>query len=328
MLQSPSPKAMSLSTPQASTPIPPTFIPLLDAIETRIQLSPSHSPVKEIALPHVTESEQTQFANPQPTKEDIPLEFQETLGGSSSETATTTGEPIGFQLDSGFIYKTSLKATTVEATIVTSVLVGSPQYKDKGAFGFDDMENSPIIKPNTTTSGRDSDDPIKLGDELRYKELAERMSSMESSMAEMKDMMRQMMEHSHNQPTTQQIANEMWKSVPPIIQAKRNLADINHNTHMELTRNMVEATYKVTQADIKAIREHLVKTTGSTPSTVLQDEDDDDAKKGENDKLRKLQPFSQAKPKVQEKPESAQTKSSAKASEAGKQKGIDETLNK
>ncbi|MFS7917817.1 hypothetical protein Hanom_Chr03g00193651 [Helianthus anomalus] len=201
---------------------------------------------------------------------DTPLEFQETLGGSSSDAATTTGEPIGFQLDSGFIYKTSLKATTVEATIVTSVPIGSPQYQDKRAFGFDDLENSSIIKPNTTTLGRDSDDPIKLGDELRYKELTGGMSSMESSMAEMKDMIRQMMEHSHNQPTTQQIANELWKFVQPIIQAQRNLADINHNTHMELTRNMVEARYKVTQADIKAIRKHLVKTTGSAPATTFK----------------------------------------------------------
>ncbi|MFS7986823.1 hypothetical protein Hanom_Chr11g01014741 [Helianthus anomalus] len=66
----------------------------------------------------------------------------------------------------------------------------------------------------------------------------------------------------------------------PIIQAQRNLADINNNTHMELVRNMVEARYKVTQAYTKAIREHLVKTTGSAPATVLQDEDEDDAKKG------------------------------------------------
>ncbi|XP_022032608.1 transcription initiation factor TFIID subunit 3-like [Helianthus annuus] len=48
------------------------------------------------------------------------------------------------------------------------------------------------MEPNT--SGRDTDDPIKLGDELRYKELTERMTSMESSMTEMKDMMKEMMD--------------------------------------------------------------------------------------------------------------------------------------
>ncbi|MFS7998342.1 hypothetical protein Hanom_Chr12g01152591 [Helianthus anomalus] len=114
------------------------------------------------------------------------------------------------------------------------------------------------------------------------------MTYMESSMAEMKSIMKQMLKHSESQPSTQQITNELLKSVQPIIQAQRNLADINHNTHMELIRNMVEARYKVTQADIKAIREHLLKTTGSAHPTVLQEEVEDDAKKGEDEKLRKL----------------------------------------
>ncbi|MFS7987634.1 hypothetical protein Hanom_Chr11g01025221 [Helianthus anomalus] len=119
---------MSLSTPQPSTQVPPTFLPLFDAINTQLQLNPSHSPVQESTLPHVTKFEETQFANPQTTEEATPFEFYETVGGSSSEAATTTGEPIGFQLGSGFIYKTSLKAKTSEATIVSSVPVGSPQY--------------------------------------------------------------------------------------------------------------------------------------------------------------------------------------------------------
>ncbi|MFS7937505.1 hypothetical protein Hanom_Chr05g00428341 [Helianthus anomalus] len=106
------------------------------------------------------------------------------------------------------------------------------------------------------------------------------MISMESSMAEMKDMMNQMMKHSKSQPSIQKIANELWKSVQPIIQAQRNLADINHNTHIELIRNMIESKFKVTQADIKALREHLVKTNGSAPATVLQEEVEDDAKRG------------------------------------------------
>ncbi|MFS7935752.1 hypothetical protein Hanom_Chr05g00407231 [Helianthus anomalus] len=72
------------------------------------------------------------------------------------------------------------------------------------------------------------------------------MSSIESSLAEMKYMMKHMMGHSKSQPSSQQIANELRKSVQSIIQAQRNLADINHNTHMELIRNMVEARYKFT----------------------------------------------------------------------------------
>ncbi|MFS7987633.1 hypothetical protein Hanom_Chr11g01025211 [Helianthus anomalus] len=54
---------------------------------------------------------------------------------------------------------------------------------------------------------------------------------------------------------------------------------------MELIGNMVEDRYKVTQADIKDIKEHLVMTNGSTPATVHQEEVEDDAKKGENDTL-------------------------------------------
>ncbi|MFS7895318.1 hypothetical protein Hanom_Chr00s002708g01703361 [Helianthus anomalus] len=87
---------MSLSTPQPSPSIPPTFIPLLDVIETQIQLSSSQPHIIESTLPHVTESEQSQLVNPQATEEATPLEFQENLGGSSSGTTTTTGEPIGF----------------------------------------------------------------------------------------------------------------------------------------------------------------------------------------------------------------------------------------
>ncbi|XP_022006796.1 neurofilament heavy polypeptide-like [Helianthus annuus] len=84
-----------------------------------------------------------------------------------------------------------------------------------------------------------------------------------------------------------------------------------------------------TQADIKAIKEHLVKITGSAPTTIIQD-DDDDAKKREKYSLRRLQPDSKAKPKpkVQQKSESAQPKTSVKTLEARKEKGIDETLNK
>src|ERR1044071_4232347 len=63
-------------------------------------------------------------------------------------------------------------------------------------------------------------------------------------------------------------------------------------------RNMVDARYKDTYADIQAIKDHLLKTTGSTPTTILRDEDNDaftadDAKKGESgrDRLPKLDPF-------------------------------------
>ncbi|MFS7966017.1 hypothetical protein Hanom_Chr09g00768931 [Helianthus anomalus] len=78
----------------------------------------------------------------------------------------------------------------------------------------------------------------------------DRMNSIETSVADMKEMMKQMMELSKGQPSTQQIANELWNSVQPILHAQRNLVEINHNTHMELIWNMVDARYKDTQADI------------------------------------------------------------------------------
>ncbi|KAF5761382.1 hypothetical protein HanXRQr2_Chr16g0764481 [Helianthus annuus] len=230
----------------------------------------------------MTDSEQIQSVIPQTAEEATPPEFQETIGGSSSGATTTTVESIGLQLDSGYILKTPLKATTVEDTIVSFAAVGSPQYQDKVAFVYDDLETSPIIKTNKTTTCRDSGDLIKLGDELRYKKFTDKMT-------EMKEMMKQMLEHSQSQPNTQQIANELWNSVQSILQAQRNLAEINHNTHMELIRNMVDARYKVTQADIEAIREQLVKFTSSAlqQSFMMMKTEEDDAKKGDKDSLRK-----------------------------------------
>ncbi|MFS7976703.1 hypothetical protein Hanom_Chr10g00895541 [Helianthus anomalus] len=101
---------MSLSTPQQPSPqIPPTIIPLFDAIDIQTRISPSHSPIIESTLPQMTESEQIQSAIPQTTEEATPLSFKKLL-----------------VLDSGYILKTPLKETTVEATIVSSAAVGSP----------------------------------------------------------------------------------------------------------------------------------------------------------------------------------------------------------
>ncbi|KAJ0458442.1 hypothetical protein HanIR_Chr15g0785141 [Helianthus annuus] len=159
-------------------------------------------PKNESIPQQMTVSEPIQSAIPQTVEEVTPPEFHETLGGNSSGAATTTVESIGLQLWSGYILKNPLKATTVEATIVTSVPVGSPQNQEKGAFVYDDLESSPIIKTNTTTTCRNLDDPIKLGDELRYKDLTDRMTSMETSIANIKEMMKQMMELSKCQPST------------------------------------------------------------------------------------------------------------------------------
>ncbi|KAJ0600577.1 hypothetical protein HanIR_Chr03g0118691 [Helianthus annuus] len=331
MLKSPSPGAMSLSAPQPSSAIPTTIIPLFEIIDIQTQNSLSHQHITKSITQQMTVSEPIQSANPQTVEEDTPHEFYKTLGGISSGATTTTGEPIGFLLDNGYITKTPLKATTVEATTVTSVPVGSPQNQEKGAFVYDHMETSLVIKTNTTTSGRNSNDPIKLGDELRYKDLTDRMSSVENSVGEMKDMMKHMLENSKCKPSTQQITQEIWNYVQPILAAQRELAELNHNKHIELNRIMVEARYKDTQADIRGIKESLLKLTGSSPTPVFEKDDEDDAKKGEKDIMRKSEPDPKVKPKskVQQNLRSAK-QTSAKTSETsdvGKKKGIDETLN-
>ncbi|MFS8002081.1 hypothetical protein Hanom_Chr13g01197931 [Helianthus anomalus] len=73
----------------------------------------------------MTVSEQLQSAIQQTVEEVTSLEFPKTLGDSSSGAATTTVEPIGYQLDNGYIIKTPLKPTTIKATTVPYALVGS-----------------------------------------------------------------------------------------------------------------------------------------------------------------------------------------------------------
>ncbi|MFS7997369.1 hypothetical protein Hanom_Chr12g01140961 [Helianthus anomalus] len=129
-----------------------------------------------------------------------------------------------------------------------------------------------IIKTNTTTIGRNSEDPIKT--------------------------------NTTKKTSTLQIANELWNSVQLILQAQRNLVETNYNSHLEFIRNMVDARYKDTQEDIRNFKEHLFKLTSSTLTSIFEKEDDDDdhdddddAKKGEKYSLRKLPADSKAKRK-------------------------------
>ena len=105
-------------------------------------------------------------------------------------------------MDSGYIAKTLLKATTATTTKVTSAPVGSPQNQEKGAFVTETSVQTPVhdVTNKTTTSGRSSDDPIKLGDELRYKELTTRVSKIKSSVGEIKSMLQQLLSQ-NNQPS-------------------------------------------------------------------------------------------------------------------------------
>ncbi|XP_022014592.1 pollen-specific leucine-rich repeat extensin-like protein 1 [Helianthus annuus] len=158
------------------------------------------------------------------------------------------------------------------------------------------------------------------------------MTSFENTVGETKDMLKQVLEASKSQPSHQQITQELWNSVQPILAAQRELAELQHNSHMELIRVMVEARYKDTQADIRGIKESLAKPTGTSSAPIFENEDQDDAKKGEKDSMRKLDVDPKAKPKGQPKQKLESAKdTSAKSSEksyTGKKKGIDETLNK
>ncbi|KAM0057439.1 hypothetical protein Hdeb2414_s0005g00158191 [Helianthus debilis subsp. tardiflorus] len=194
MFKSPSPRAIILSRPQPSAQVPSTILPLFEAIEFQKENSSSNAHITESRLQQMTVSEPIQSHILQTVEEVIPVEYYEILGGSSSGATTTTVEPIGDQLDSGYIIKTPLKATTDEVTAVISASVGSPQNEEKGASVSDDMETSPIIKTNTTTTCGNSADPIKVGDELTYKDLTVRVSTIETDVAKTNELIKQMRE--------------------------------------------------------------------------------------------------------------------------------------
>ena len=110
----------------------------------------------------MTEPAVSFFANPPTQPEEVtPLELQVTLGGSSSEAATTSAKPTGLHLDSSFINKTSLKAISSLGTLVYPVFTGSlkgvsnyeersPSTKKKGhqwlRFGVNSLL-LPLLKP-------------------------------------------------------------------------------------------------------------------------------------------------------------------------------------
>ncbi|MFS7917026.1 hypothetical protein Hanom_Chr03g00184291 [Helianthus anomalus] len=177
MFKRPSPGANSLSTPLTSSPIPPTILPLFEAIEIQTQSSPSHQHITESITSTLPVSEPIQLVIPQTVEEATPLEFHEILVGSSSGAATTDVGSTDLHLDNSYINQTPLKATTTESakvttdvsTKVTTNAEVSPQYKEKGASAADDLESTPVIKAYTTTSSKNSGNPIKLGDELRFR---------------------------------------------------------------------------------------------------------------------------------------------------------------
>ncbi|KAJ0870768.1 hypothetical protein HanRHA438_Chr11g0504151 [Helianthus annuus] len=78
-------------------------------------------------------------------------------------------------------------------------------------------------------------------------------------------------------------ANELWNLFQPLLQQQRQMADQQHAIHAQELRNIKESRFRNTQADIKAIKAHLLNTTGTAPPTVLfiNQLPQDNAKKGE-----------------------------------------------
>ncbi|MFS7898103.1 hypothetical protein Hanom_Chr00s016388g01756101 [Helianthus anomalus] len=106
----------------------------------------------------------------------------------------------------------------------------------------------------------------------------------------MQNMNKHLVEVSKSQPTPQQYSQELWDAVQRIITAQRELAETRHNHLMALLKNMVDARYKDTQADIEAIKKALVNITGTTLASIYKDDadQDDDAKKGEKHDMKKF----------------------------------------
>ncbi|MFS7997521.1 hypothetical protein Hanom_Chr12g01142751 [Helianthus anomalus] len=133
----------------------------------------------------------------------------------------------------------------------------------------------------------------------------ERLTKIETTVNNMQDMVKQLVEVSKSQPTPQQYSQEHWNAIQQIITAQRELAEAQHNHQIAMIKNMVDARYKDTQADIKAIREALTKMTGTTPTPIFRDDDDqDDAKKGEKHDMKKFRrPTPKKKPTKKLEPE-------------------------
>ncbi|MFS7918062.1 hypothetical protein Hanom_Chr03g00196491 [Helianthus anomalus] len=108
--------------------------------------SSSQPPITENILQQVTKSDSSIFANPSTVEEATPLELHVTLDGSSSGATTTAVESSYLHMDSSYISRTPLKATTANAIkVATSVFQlpigvlnkisnaeGSPSTKKKG----------------------------------------------------------------------------------------------------------------------------------------------------------------------------------------------------
>ena len=155
----------------------------------------------------------------------------------------------------------------------------------------DFWDSVPKSQIGTTTAGGDSDDLVNLGDDSKYQELTGRVENLETSVAEIKDMVQQLLKAQKAQSTAapaqapaQQApaANELWNMFQPLLERQKQMADQQHAMHVQKLTNMVESRFKDTQADIKAIKAHIQSASGKVPPTILfmNEPFPDNAKKG------------------------------------------------
>ncbi|KAJ0434820.1 hypothetical protein HanIR_Chr17g0886111 [Helianthus annuus] len=127
-----------------------------------------------------------------------------------------------------------------------------------------------------------------------YKELTERVDKLDTSVADIKSMLQQLLQAQKAPPTAATSTTsapsspELWSPFQPMLHQQRQYADQQHEVQIQKIRNLMEARFKDTQADIKAIKAHLLQTTGTAPPTIIfVDKAPDDAKKGEKVKKKK-----------------------------------------
>ncbi|MFS7947520.1 hypothetical protein Hanom_Chr06g00549241 [Helianthus anomalus] len=130
--------------------------------------------------------------------------------------------------------------TTAETIVSTPV--GSPQYQEQRALG---------LKPSSTISGGNSDDPVHLGDGLNDQELPERVTNLETFVEEIKFMMQIMIKNFKPKPTNAKIAKEMWKHVQPYLHLQKQATEERYTMQIESVLQKVDTRYQETQIEVK-----------------------------------------------------------------------------
>ncbi|KAJ0866457.1 hypothetical protein HanRHA438_Chr12g0551991 [Helianthus annuus] len=84
-------------------------------------------------------------------------------------------------------------------------------------------------------------------------------------------------------PPSTDVTNELWNLFQPFLHQQQQMAEQQHEKHVQELREAMESSFKTTQAYIKALKTHLLATTGTAPPTVLFIDEihSDNAKKGE-----------------------------------------------